>query len=364
MPLPQLNLFPEETTPYIIVTPQYSSMSAGIRALHMLCHSLNMLGQHAYIYTYRQFTVDPRFSSPNCPDLCTPLITQNIISYFEQQGRHPIVVYPESISGNPLGAKHIIRYILNYPNLLGGDQDYDAHEMVYAYSRTLAEYAGIKMDRVLFLPASDPKLFTPPPANTPRHGSCFYAAKYRDFHKGTLLPITANSTEITRYQPDSPTKQQIAELFRKSEIFYTYEDTALAIEAALCGCPTVFIPNEHLRKSLGLADLGMDGFAWGTDPDEIARAKATVHKFRDNYEAVMERYWLQLQNFITQTQKYAAESTSTANTHITLSALEYSYCAYLLDYIRKYGMLHFIRKAYSFTNKWGVARIMSILARS
>ena len=45
----------------------------------------------------------------------------------------------------------------------------------------------------------------------------------------------------------------------------------MILEAGLCGCPSVLIPNKYFKESLGLADIGMDGIAWGVSPEEIAR---------------------------------------------------------------------------------------------
>ena len=61
--------------PYYIVSPNYTRESAGIRALHLLCHYLNINGERAYllIYPYRN-------STPSSPDLYTPLLTQEIVN--------------------------------------------------------------------------------------------------------------------------------------------------------------------------------------------------------------------------------------------------------------------------------------------
>ena len=332
--------------------------------MHALCHSLNMIGQRAYITTFPQLVIDVREGAYTCPDLCTPIMTKEILSYFEKQGRSPIVVYLEAVRHNPLNATHIVRYALNYPGLLGGDTIFSSNEMVYAYSRRIAQTVGLGADRVLFMPVSDPSIFYPPTGPTVRSGSCFYASKYRDFHKGELFPITKDSVEITRYQPDSLTKKQIADLFRRSEIFYTYEDTALAIEAALCGCPTVFIPNKFLEVPLGFDDLGMDGFAWGDAPEEIARAKETVHRFGQNYQQVIERYWTSLASFASVTQEHAKTS-AVAPAPITLLAQQrFHTITYAIEYIRQYGVKRFITKTLLITKKFGFRRMLGNTLRN
>jgi hypothetical protein len=162
----------------------------------------------------------------------------------------------------------------------------------------------------LFIPASDATIFTPPAEPRERHGSCFSAMKYRLEHGGEPGPITADSVEITRDLPDSPEPAAIAELFRRSEVFYTYENTALALEAALCLCPTVLLPNPWLTEVIAANEMGWDGFAWGTDPEEIARAKATVHLARARYLSNYVKFWDQLSVFIAVTQSRAAKETA------------------------------------------------------
>lgn len=137
-----------------------------------------------------------------------------------------------------------------------------------------------------------------------RQGSCFYANKYKIAHKGELFDITKDSYEITRDLPDSPTPQEVADLFRRSEVFYTYENTALATEAVLCGCPAVFLPNPHLTEIIAAKELGPEGYAWGSDPAEIARARSTVAQGAANYLKTYATFWNQLDNFIELTQRH------------------------------------------------------------
>jgi hypothetical protein len=346
-------LFPPKRIPYLIVAPPYTAMSAGVRVMHALCHALNMIGERAYLTTYPQIVFDRRDGAYTCPDLCTPLMTTPVLRAFEAEGRSPIVVYLEAVRHNPLNATRIARYALNYPGLLGGDAVFPEGEMRYAYSRRIAKRMGIGEERVLFMPASDPAIFYPPPAGAKREGACFYAAKYQDIHHGALFPVTKGAFEITRFRPDSLSKPEIAALFRRSERFYAYEDTALAIEAGLCGCPTVFLKNDYLREPLGFDDLGMDGFAWGDAPEEIARAKASVHRFPENYAAVTARFWAHLRLFADQTQQ-EAQAKGTVGQAITLPASQpFHTVRYAMEYVRQYGIRRFFAKTAGFLRKSG-----------
>ncbi len=294
-------LFRRGRHPYYIVTARYVRTSAGIKALHLLCHALNGIGERAYIITYPSYP--PEFSVN--PKLVTPLLTYGVVRSDFDRRLCPITVYPEIVQGNSFGAPFVVRYVLNFPGLLGGDAEYPETELCVGYSESITK-AVPRARATLFIPASDPLIFTPYPC-VRREGTCFYAGKFKYFHGGKLLDITKDSTEITRHRSDSQTAEQIAEIFRRSELFYCYENSALAIEAVLCGCPVVFLPNKYFDQVIAVQELGWDGMAWGPDPQEIERAKSTVDKGRLNYLRLYALFREQLSNFVDLTQNEAGK---------------------------------------------------------
>lgn len=298
-------LFPARRHPYYIYTPAYSRLSAGVKALHLLCHELNRRGETAYIFILPQGrSLRPKPVAH--PDLLTPELTNAIVARHHRQRRTPIVVYPEITKGNPHNAPVVVRYVMNYPGLLGGDSAYPASELCYGYSENLALAAGAPKDQVLFLPTVDTSIYRPEPA-VPRSGSCFYAARYRlEGHDPHEVP--AGSVEIHRDGPLAQEPEQIAELFRRSEVFYTYHNTALAMEAALCGCPTVYVPNPLLKEVIVASELGWDGAAWGFDAAELARARDTVDRARTNFLQSYALFREQLGRFVTRSQELAAKA--------------------------------------------------------
>lgn len=293
-------LLPRKRHAYYIVAPQYTRYSAGIKSLHMLCNALNRAGERAYLITYP-------FSSPEQsvnPWLLTPLLTRSLIGQDYAAGLTPIVVYPEVVRGNPFDAPFVVRYVLNYPGLLGGDKTYPEDEFCIAYSHELASVVP-DTQLTLFVPASDPSIFTPEPRVEKRSGSCFYAGKYQEIHAGKLFDVTRGSVEIYRSLPRAQSQEEIADLFRGSEVFYAYENTALVIEALMCECPVVFLPNPYLTNAIAAHELGWDGIAWGADESEIARAKATVKQGRENYLRLFDEFARVLPDFIKKTQQAA-----------------------------------------------------------
>lgn len=317
-------IFPEfQGHPYYIVAPEYLTRSAGIRALHLLGHALNKTGRNAFMSS-------PRLN----PDFLTKPLTLDVIQHHYENKITPIVIYPETIKGNPYHAPFVVRYIMNFPGLLGGDKSYPPSELCFGYSKELVEnQKEADRENVLYIPGCDTSIFHPPKDNKKRAGSCFFAAKYKIVHRGKTFEITSNSAEITRGLPDSPSPKQIADLLRSSEYFYAYENTSLATEATLCGCPAIFLPNRHLTKRIATNESGSHGIAWGTDPAEIARAKATVHLAYQDYLKQIDLFWHQLDKFVEITQR-AVSTTPYSNRVKKVRLAHDSLCSGVTEYER------------------------------
>lgn len=247
-------------------------------------------------------------SSGLSSDLQTPRLSERVVSTHFERSLSPIVVYPEILPGNPLNAPFVVRYILNFAGLLGGPENFAPDEYLLSYAKGLNPSQG-EQERTLFFPASDTSIFHPPANGTGRSGTCYYAGKYKYLHKGKLFPETTDSLEITRGLPNSQTPKEIAEIFRRSESFYCYENSALSLEAALCGCPVILLPNEHFKSIIANQELGNDGIAWGISPVEVARARATVSRVWTNYQQLQKKLEADLKMLVQETQEIAATKT-------------------------------------------------------
>ena len=91
------------------------------------------------------------------------------------------------------------------------------------------------------------------------------------------------------------------------QFFYCYEDSALALEAILCGCPVIFLPNEYFTAPLAGNELQFLGFAWGASSDQMLHAKTTVVAAREQYLSNLVEIDGQLRGFLEQTQSIATE---------------------------------------------------------
>lgn len=282
---------PKPDNPFFIVAPPYTRTSAGVTVLHLLCHYLNLCGESAFIVQYppEQMPIRslPAYVSAQGGKefpggMIAPLITQDVLDYFDSLQLTPVVIYPE-VFDNPLSAPFFGRYILNYPGKL--NTKYQQREnFSLAYTRVLAEYCAKEyplhpaVEDVWFVPTADLEFWNMSGAQKVRSGTCFYAGKMKSILGFMPLDVPSGSVEILRSRAMS--REQIRNIFWKSEAFYCYEDTALAIEAQLCGCPTVFVKNKQFSGDpLASIELGQDGSCKLDEQWGLQRAKASIEAF-------------------------------------------------------------------------------------
>jgi hypothetical protein len=174
-------LFGNQDSPYYIFTPGWRDSSAGVRALHYLCHALNSNGSSAFlIFSEPKPKNRPRTKGT----LRTPELTWEIFDSHILSKIRPIVIYSETVVGNPLNADCVVRYVMNFPGALGGPKCFSEDEYLMSYSKNIKLDIQEKFpDRIiknLFLPAIDPREFETPD-QLEENFYLLYAGKYRGF---------------------------------------------------------------------------------------------------------------------------------------------------------------------------------------
>lgn len=277
--------------------------------MHYLCHALNLAGEEAYSH------------NPNVhPDLRTPALSMDIIRSHQAAGRNPIVIYPEVISGNPMNAKHVVRYLLAPPSAYTDEPiDLQESDLVYTFGPSIVP-AGWNASR-LRIPLVDTRIFnTHGVDDKARRGSAVFFHRHLN-NGGTLVPETANAIEIS-YRVQERSAEELAALFRSVTCLYIYEHSTVVFEALLCGCPVIFIVNDQSLPDPVPWLVDGHGVSWSLEPDAIAQAKATVKNapaFFDQEDVV---FWEDLNRFIATTQQHAlGKQTQPSNTTPTLPAV-------------------------------------------
>jgi hypothetical protein len=228
-----------------------------------LCHTLNAIGQTAYVAT-----------DEVSGHLRTPSISEEEIAGLGDF----VAVYPERVEGNPYDAPVVVRWLLHRPGAHGKAREFGDSELVYAWSNLVRpEGAGL-----LWVPTVETELF-----NTrrryEREGTCYYVGK----GDGDAFGLGESGSTCLSHE-NVPTREELAGILKRSGLFVCYDNyTLLFWEAGLCGCPAAVVPSGEFSREAFEAWYGLDGIAWGYSSDEVKRAKETV----DNRSTGVFRYY-------------------------------------------------------------------------
>lgn len=204
---------------FIHYTTPWFSGSAGVRSTFYFAHLMRQAGYESYVTS-----LDPRWQTPQFRNFVSP---------------QDIVIYPDCVQNNPLGAKRIVHYMAYYPSVYYGNKQIPPTDYTIVYQEPLfasvkAVYPALTAEDIFTIPTLDRTLFYPETKTIP------YAA-YEG--KGTLLKaaIPSNTKIITRLFP--ATHEETAALLRKTKVFFCADNySAINTEALLCGCE-VFLLN-------------------------------------------------------------------------------------------------------------------------
>ncbi len=144
-------MFPKENkSPYYIYAPPYRSISAGIKSLYLLCHHLNSKGESAYIYLDRSNKCYVNELDSFFYNLNIRFLDNNAIRFHKNNGYSPIVVYSDTVDGNPINASNIVRYMMNYDGVLK-EINKTKNEVNFGYSKNISDSIGMGDDRAVFI---------------------------------------------------------------------------------------------------------------------------------------------------------------------------------------------------------------------
>ena len=286
--------------PYYLLAPDYRESSSGTQCVHYLCHALNLEGADAYLAG----------CSVRHPRLKTPLLDEATRERHAAEHRPFIAVYPEIISGNPLGATLSVRYMLNREGVLKGNALEAASNDLYVYHRE--EFIDpAHPGPLLTVPMIDVDLFSPEPAQ-PRTLALLYLNRVPP----TAVDFSALPSDIVVLSMDTPLSlAALADTFRRTRVLYSYESSTTCRLAIMCGCPVVALTAPGLEKyaitDATRRDIG-GGIAMSDSIEAVAAARAQTAAVREHHVGGEVRFWRQLETFIDVTQQQIAEEVALA----------------------------------------------------
>jgi len=257
----------------------------GLNVQYELCRNLKEYGVNVKIYS--------------------PVKKQNPIfnDYYENEFdlNETIVIYGETIQGNPLNAPYVVRWILAPLGICSHHLQFTVwgkNDLVYYFNseqkmKKYPEKMGniYKLLNIIYISP-----YIKNNNREPRSGICYTIRKGNEYHHNKVKIIhPPNSFEVTRNYK----LLECINIFNTYEYFYSYDPcTFFNIIAAMCGCISVVVKvigqskNDWLN-TLSVAEYLKEsgellyGVAYGEE--EIEYAKTTLH--------LVEGQWISINDF-------------------------------------------------------------------
>lgn len=264
------------TKNYIIFTCSYDDNNGGVVVLHQLCDLLNKCGEKAFIWNchkpifstkhifktilkyMKYFRKNLKYGFKTNPLLDTPVATKHDLM-------NSIVIYAEVVDGNPLNAKHVIRWLLHKPGFnSAGRINYGNDELFFFYLKAYDDARFNKDgDNLLHIENTRSNIYKPL-NNSIRKGTCYILRKGKNRE---IVHDTKNSILI-----DGKSHEEIAEIFNSVEYCISYDTyTMYSVYAVMCGCISIIVPEKGVsKKEWQPNEEDCYGLAYGFDDIEYA----------------------------------------------------------------------------------------------
>lgn len=262
---------------FLIWTPEYQKNSGGVIALHKLANDLNALGERAYLYT-----------SYKNPEWGGELYNGQNLDL-----EKTFVIYPEIICGNPLGYKHVVRWILNTPGAVGGDGIYTDDDLIFKYCDF---FKAPNENKVIGnLRTLDARVdFWSENLNKQRNGECYLIRKggnkILDKHGVGAINID--------YYADN---EQLRNILSQKEVCISYDsETFVSVQAAMAGCLSIVVPRNDISAKEWRNGFPQHkfGISYGFSKEEINHAKITRHLVADHIRELEKNSQKTVKNFV------------------------------------------------------------------
>ena len=293
---------------YILYVPVYDEKVGGVIALYKLCKILLDMGFDAKMWPMDKPPFSDKLSLRKRVSRYLRWHTRTrwkLKRYYGEYnlpiGRRrdlegAVVVYPETVSGNPLKASNVVRWLLNKPGILTGSIDYGENDLFFYYNEhfndlNINPHQKNKL-RVVELFSDIYKQYN----FGARKGSCYLIRKgqnrLHDQHEEGAVKI------------DGMSHHEVAKIFNECECFISYDlYTMYSRYAALCGCLSIVVPEPGLSKNEWRPEEELTyGIAYGFD--DLEWAVNTRGKLLESLSRTESESKESVRKFAELTQKY------------------------------------------------------------
>ena len=220
---------------FLIYTPPYHNKYGGIIVMHYLAQLINQSDPNKY-YAKLFMHNDLKYDNQFCTDFAK----------IDEINDNTVVMYPETVSGNPLNAKNVVRWILlelETKMPFDDSKNFGENDHIYYWGSK-----DLSVDKQLTCPWLNPVFYNKKVENVNRQKTCYINKKGRLIHK----KISNQYTNI--HPPDSIciddlSSEEINEIFNESKYFYCYDpNSAYVIFSLVCGCIPIIQPIEGVNE--------------------------------------------------------------------------------------------------------------------
>lgn len=293
---------------FVVVATSYDEISGGAIALHRLCALIRANGVSATIWPIGRPSrrsnglllyhakmvrwavsqwVGGRFAT--CPQFETPLAR-------DEDLLDAIVVYPEIVAGNPLGANRVVRWLLHRPGFHTNRIEFGPHDLSFHFQEAFRDPTlGLPEGGLLQTVYVRDDVFKHPGLAS-RSGTCYMMRK-AEGRTDVELPREAECL-------DGKNLREIAEAFSRCERFICYDPyTMYSRYAAMCGCLSIVVPQPGVMKDQWRPEQHLRyGIAYGLD--DIEWAVATQDKVYEVLKAQELQAERTVREFLTRCATY------------------------------------------------------------
>jgi hypothetical protein len=250
---------------FVIWTPPYAERSAGIAALHRLCHWLTILGHDAGVTTH---VLNPDWETKGW----NSQITDDLIA-----------VYPEIVAGNPLGAPRVARWALSHPGFhyFGSPAVFDPCDAVFAYAerfRPATEAAaGGKPVQRLFVSVYPNDMFFP--GLYPKMHDMYYVGRGQNVYDAFASRV--DLSRAVQFPGGYPNRYEVGKALRRVDRFFCFDQVcALLLESMMCGARGVQLYEDTRIVEVERDSVEtMNAFEDGNRFDQPGDVEALVRAF-------------------------------------------------------------------------------------
>jgi hypothetical protein len=293
---------------FIIYSPRYDENVGGTIVLHKLCETLNRLGYTALLCPFgqRRFTwrgallfwgrAANNFARTYHGRAGSGLFASRLLFPKASEIDDAVVVYPEIVVGNPLGAPRYVRWFLHKPGFHTGISRNFEGELCFYFLEAFQGHlpkavCGGKLTLIEYF-RNIYRL-----QNTgARHKVCYMVRKGKSRDD---LPFLGNAWVV-----DGLSHKDMAKAFNECEKCFFYDPyTLYATYATLCGCIPIIVPLPGVTKEQWLPEEHLRfGLAYGEEdiPYSLATREQMIARLDLDEKVNLES----VHNFLEKVREY------------------------------------------------------------